>query len=126
MTRTVIGVLLLLTLLVTGIWAAAGLSRQSQALSVQMDAAAQLALSEDLQKSQALTEEVRYKWEKSLPLHAVFADHNPLDAIGQGFSRLELYQKTGDQIGCALACGELAEQFRALGDSYGAQWWNIL
>lgn len=126
MTRTVIGVLLLLTLLAAGIWSAVGLSRQSEALALQLDSAALLSLSGDLQGSRALTRSVREHWEKDLPLYAVFSDHDPLDTIAQAFRRLELYEQAGDLMGCALTCGELAEQFRALGESHGAQWWNIM
>ena len=126
MNRTVAGVLLLLILLAGGIGSAAGLSRQSETLAAQMDAATQLALSGDLQEARSLAAAARNRWESVYPIHAVFTDHGPLDTIGLGFSRLELYAQAEDWTGFALACTELAEQLRDLGETQGTQWWNLL
>ena len=125
MSRTVFGCLLLVVLLAGGILASVFLPRQNEAVAAGLETAARQALAGDLPGAVAYGEEARRKWESSRHIQAVFTDHDPLDAVDEGFALLPLHEAAGDKTAYAAQCVSLARQVKALGDTNGLQWWNI-
>ena len=126
MSRTVVGALLLVLLLIGGILSAGGMARHNEAIAAQLERAAEQALTGDLDKAGNTVREAREDWESGWNVCAAFTDHGPMEQIDKGFARLQLYEQVKDQAAFAGVCVELAKQVEAIGDAHGAQWWNIL
>lgn len=126
MKRTVVGIVLLASLLAGGIASSLGMSRHNAKVASQLDAAAELAMAGDLPGAIRNAQEAWEIWEKGWKISAAFTDHAPLDQIDTGFARLQMYEKAGNQVAYAAVCVELSKQIESLGDAHGAQWWNIL
>ena len=126
MRRTMVGVILLAVLLVGGIVSAMAMARHNEAVADQLDTAAAQAMAGDLPGAIQIAQEAQDIWEERWSISAAFTDHSPLEQIDGGFARLRLYGEAGDPVSFASVCVELAKQIEAIGDTHGAQWWNIL
>ena len=124
--RTVVGVVLLVTLLIGGILSAGGMDQRNEAIAARLETAAEQALAGNMSQAGDTARSAREKWESGWNLCAAFTDHSPMEQIDGGFARLQLYEKIQDPTAFASVCVELAKQVEAIGDAHGAQWWNIL
>lgn len=122
MSRTVVGFILLIVLLLGGILSGWSQKNYHEQVADLLEQAAREPLPDAWERALR----ARKIWERGWTLAAVFTDHAPLEQIGAGFSRLELFAQEGDSLSFRVLCTELACQVRALGDAHGVQWWNIL
>ena len=126
MSRTAVGVLLLILLLAGGILSSVGMDRYQEGIAARLETAAEQALAGDLSQAGSTAREAQDIWEAGRKVCAAFTDHGPMEQIDGGFARLQLYEQVRDSVAFAGVCVELSRQVRSIGDAHGAQWWNIL
>lgn len=122
MKRTVVGFTLLILLLMGGILSGWSQRNYHEQVADLLEQAAR----EPLPTAWEQALHAREIWERGWTMAAVLTDHAPLEQIGAGFSRLEIFAQEGDSLSFRVLCAELACQVQALGDAHGVQWWNFL
>ena len=126
MSRTTVGVVLLMLLLTGSILSAFGMDRHNEDIASGLETAAEQALAGDMDLAGETARAAWKNWESGWNVCAAFTDHSPMEQIDGGFARLHLYERLQDPVAFASVCVELAKQVQAIGDAHGAQWWNIL
>lgn len=126
MNRTLIGVLLLIALPVTGIFSSLGMTRWNGEIAGQLDTAARLALEKDPESASQTLLDAQTRWQELWSANAAFTDHAPLEQIDAGFAQLRIYAQAGEAVAFAAVCAQLAQQIRAIGEAGSASWRNIL
>ena len=87
---------------------------------------AQALAEKDPAGAAALAQQAKKAWRDAEPLSACFADHNPMEEIGQEFAQLEIFADREEWVAFAASCGSLAEKVQAMSDAHGLKWRNIL
>lgn len=126
MKRCWFGGVILVVLLALGLGVTWLMGWCNEPVSQCLDRAAEAALAEDWEKTEALTGEAKDRWEKYWNLSAVFADHEPMEEIDGLFAQLEIYSSAGDNLSTAAVCAELSQRLEAMGDAHKGSWWNLL
>ena len=121
-----VGIVLMVVLLAVGILLSAGMCRLRQTLSGELFDAAQLALAENWQGADRLTESALRRWERSRKLVAAVVDHELLEETEKMFSELAVYRSRKLSAEYAAVCLCLARQAEAIGESQSLRWWHLL
>ena len=87
MNRFWLGIVLMATLLATGIWVGSYMNTTGTAISSTLDSAAAAALSGDWQAASGLAENARNQWDAAWHRIAAMADHAPMDEIDGLFAQ---------------------------------------
>ncbi len=122
MTRFLLGVGLMLSLLGIGIFvwqAAESIHEPVSGLLVQAAAAADAG---DYEKARSQAIEARSLWETSRHASAAFSDHAPMDEIDGLFAQLE--SESGTEL--AALCRRIASLISAVAEAHTLSWWNLL
>ncbi len=126
MTRGVIGIVLLLTLLAGGMFTQWTMDKIEAPISQELTQAAR-AGSRALWDTALLHQETAARaWQKSWRLTAAFADHMPMEDIDSLFARLPIYAAQQEGAEYAAACQELARRIEAVADAHRLTWWNLM
>lgn len=125
MKRCVFGWVLLAVLLAGSLLVTWAMQRGHEPIARELEQAAEQAVSGNWEEARRLAERAQEDWEDIHPFTACFADHGPMEEIGDIFAQLEVYKKIGGHKDFAAACAELAEKMQAMSDAHGLQWWNL-
>lgn len=126
MTRTWVGVVLLVLLLLGGLLSACLVRTPLEQVADLLETAAQEALAGNLSPAADAARDARRQWTQVRKGIAAVTDHSPLEQIDRGFALLKLYAASREARIFAAVCTELAMQIRAVCDAHDAQWQNIL
>lgn len=126
MKRIWIGVGLLTLALVAGILAAEWMDETHEEIGEDIEKAAVLAMAEEWAKVDALADRARRNWEKTRPVIAMLADHEPLESIDGLFRQLEVYAAAGESSAFCAVCASMAQLLEALGDCHKCSVRNLL
>lgn len=126
MKRCYFGAALLLVLLVLSLLVTWTMARLHEPIADTLSRAADYALLRDWDKAQTMAQSAQESWERIQPISACFADHGPMEEMGEVFAQLEVYGQTGETVAFAAACRALAEKMQAMSDAHGLQWRNFL
>ena len=126
MKRLWFGVGLLILLLFASLYLGDTLTELTEPAESDLDKAAVAALEENWPLASALYLRARKHWDSTRNLIAVLAHHDPIQQIEEGFAVLPAYAATEDSTGFCTACGQLAQQLRALPQPHSTKWWNLL
>lgn len=126
MKRLWLGVAILLTLLFLGALTTWFMDAFHEALSEDLTMAASAAAREDWETALAYTRKAEEVWQRGKRAVASVADHEPLEQVDNVFAQLRICAQMGQTENFALTCVHLAELARALGESHGLYWWNLL
>lgn len=107
----ILAVLLILCLMI--MTAAAVLPRQ---LAADLQAAAEAALSEDWEKTAALTGKARAAWEEIRLFYCCITSQDEIQEMDSLFLQAAAYVQAEETGSCAAACLSLADQARSLGE----------
>ena len=120
------GLGILLIFLALGLWMAHGMEKMHAPVTDQLEQAAQVALSGNLDKGITLAEQAEVIWQKHRGLTAAMADHAPMEEIDSLFSQVRNYAKCGNVAEFAAYCGRIAKLVEAVGEAHGLNWQNLL
>ena len=126
MKRFWIGVVILLTLLLTGSVTAWGIRQIHRPMVQQLTSAAQLAMAEDWNKAVPLAADARDRWQRYYNITAAFADHAPMEELDSLFAELMVYGQLQDVGHFSSLCVHLSQLAEAMAESHLPKWWNIL
>ena len=124
MKRCGLGAGLLILLLILSILAGEALERVSEPVSLELERAAQAALSGDPETAKALAGSARAEWEAYWGFHSLCSHQDGVEAVDGGLARLAL--PGADPVLFARECLSLARQVRALAEEYSRQLWHFL
>lgn len=126
MTRTWIGVGILVLLLGIGIfftfYTANTQDQVAQILAESRDAAAV----GQWEKAAGKCYQARTFWKKHQKITATVVDHEPMEEAEALFAQLEVYLKAQDPVGYCSCCAALEVFTRAIGESHSVSWWSFL
>ena len=123
MTRFLLGVGLMLTLLAAGLFIWYTAERIHTPVSSLLTEAAETP-DTDTALSKAL--QAREKWNSTWHAAAAFSDHAPMDEIDALFAQLPIYAEMSHQADFAACCAQLAALITATAEAHALSWWNIL
>lgn len=126
MGRFWLGILLLITFLILGLWTAGTMESVHQAISDDLMQATDLALAGALEEGVVFAENARSEWESHWYATACVADHEPMDEIDSLFAQLDAYANAGAVTEFAAYCARLSGLVTAMGEAHGFTWWNFL
>ena len=126
MTRSWIGLILLLVLLAGGLLTTWAMSRLHEPVEADLKQAAECAILGDWVNADKFFSQARIRWEKWEHFRASFADHTPVEEIDSKFAMLEVYCVAQEDVAFAAGCCELARLTAAVGEAHGLVWWNML
>jgi hypothetical protein len=119
-----LGILATLLALCIGIWW--GMDRVHGGIAdllIQGQAAAE---KDDWQGAETFALQARARWEQHHRFTAAFADHTPMDEMDGLFAELEVFLQNRESPHFESTCARLILLTRAMADSHGVQWWNVL
>ncbi len=126
MKRLWIGLGLLLVLLAIGL----GLLFFSQhffdSFSANLEEAAELAMEKNWPAATEKAEKSRAMWQRCYQFFSAISDHEPIEAVQELFSRLELYAREQMYMEFSTVCKSLAKLADAINESHNLRWWSIL
>jgi len=126
MGRFWLGIGLILSLLVLGLWNAAAMDQLHRPISQTLEKAASLSLSGEAEQGFALAQQAKDHWQQHWRSIASVSDHTPMDEIDGLFAQMERYAQAGDPVEFAAHCARLALRIDAVGDAHQLTWWNLL
>lgn len=126
MKRLWIGIGLLMTILVLGLWTSAWMSQTHTAISEDLTSSAQAAQSGQWDRADAFAQDAGESWHDNWHFSAALADHTVLDGIDGLFAQAEVYRKNRDAVSYAAVCAQLAQAIDALHEGHRLSWWNLL
>lgn len=126
MKRFVIGAVLLISLLLSGILATGILSRNYDPMEDHLRAASQAALEENWPQALNLARQAHRQWQNCWTFTAVFSDHEPMEQIDALFARLRVYAQAKQAAAYSALCAQLAQELSDLGEDHIFTWWNFL
>ena len=126
MKRLWFGAGLLAFLLVASLYLGEALTDLTGPAEADLDKAAVAALDGNWPLASALYLRAQKHWDSHRNLTAALAHHDPIGQIDTGFAALPAYAACEDTVGFCAACGQLAQQLRALPQPHGAKWWIFL
>ena len=118
MKRTWIGIALLSVLFAGGLWLGEHMEKTLLPGAADLEKAAQLALTEEWDKAEALLTRTQKNWQKNRPVTASVADHEPMEDIESMLEELEIYAKLRDTASFSAGCMFLSKQMEALAKSH--------
>lgn len=125
MKRLWIGIGLMAVMLLAGILTPVILEKSHTPVVEDLGRAAELALEENWEGAARFSRRAEEKWQKTRPVTASFADHEPMDEIEALFAQLKIYGRVGDRVAYSSTCVYLASQLDALGDYHNLTLWNL-
>ena len=125
MKRSIFGFALLVVLLILCLGVTWLMARIHEPIAEELEQAAALAADGDWDQARKLAARAKQDWERLEPVSACFADHGPMEEIGQSFAQVEVFGNTGEEVAFAAACADLAEKMQAMSDAHGLQWRNL-
>lgn len=125
MKRCIFGWVLLAVLLAASLLVTWAMEKWNEPIARELELAAESAIAGSWESATAMAEQAKADWENIQPYAACFADHGPMEEIGDTFAQLGVYGKTGQEVAFAAACAELAEKIQAMSDAHGLLWWNL-
>ena len=126
MKRSVWGIAILVALLVLSIAIAAGLRNVHDGISDLLEQAAAAAEQEDWQQAERFARQAEDRWQRYHHFTAAFADHTPMDELDGLFAELMVFLNNRESPHFASTCARLSLLARAMADSHGVQWWDLL
>lgn len=126
MTRTVIGFLILISLLVSGLLVQQEMTHIHRPVSQTLDLSAERAAENDWETARKLSRQAQSTWETHWKFSAAFADHNPMEEIDSLFARAQVSCQQEDVLEYAATCRELARRLDAMAEAHTLTWWNLL
>lgn len=126
MKRLWIGVVLMTTLLVGGIWLSLALSGAHEDLSRQLSAASDAALGQNWEKADAHMSLAEADWQRYRAFTAAFTDHEPLEEIDRLFAQVEICRSLSLEVDYSYVCSSLSQICSAIAESMKLPWWNLL
>lgn len=124
--RELIGFLLLILLLLTGLLSSWYIGRQQTALSHTLQDSAWLALSGQWENARKEAEEAAQTWQQHWGLRAALGEHTPLEEIDELFAQLKIYSAAGEKTDFAQTCAALSQRMETIANAHSLHWWNIL
>ena len=124
--KMIIGIAVLLTLLVLGVFTMMCMERIHSDLSRQVAEAARLALAGQGEKAAFLAKDAGKRWEQTYGFTAAVADHSPMDEIDGLFREAEIYGEAGELPNLAACCARLSFALKAMYDAHSFHLRNIL
>ena len=91
-----------------------------------LQAAAELALTENVSEAIALAEKARENWNRWRPFTAALADHTPMDETENRFAEMEVFAAAEESVHFSACCLELSNMLKAMYDAHCFTLWNIL
>jgi hypothetical protein len=125
MRRLWIGVVILLALLISGLWAAKRMEDIHGSIASELAQAAAVLETENWQRADHLLDSAKRNWESNWKFTASMADHNTLDQIDSAFAQLEVYRLSRNSLLCAATSAQLSQQVAALEEGHNLNWWNL-
>lgn len=126
MGRFWLGVILLVTFLVLGLWTGVAVAQINAPISRQLEAAAAASLAGDPEDGFSFIRQAHTLWEKNRHLLASVADHAPMDEIDSLFAQAETLSQAGKDGEFAACCMRLSQLVQAISEAHSLQWWNFL
>ena len=126
MSRFYLGIFILLSVLILGLWVSHTLDDIHIEISDMLETAAASALSGDLENANALAQTAKSKWETSWHGTAAAADHEPMDEIDGLLSQLDCFARAGNISDFAACCTRCSLLVRAVSEAHSPTWWNLL
>lgn len=120
------GVGILLVFLVLGILVAVFMDNACDPISLQLEEAAEKALSGDLEQGISLAAQAKNRWNGSRKKIATVADHTPIDEIQGLFAEIEVYATARDEEHFSACCAHLSQLMEAMAEAHSLTWWNLL
>lgn len=126
MKRMWIGIILLGTLLLFGIFLWCFLGRIFDNISRDMEQAAAAIAQQDWDTAFSLTHRAQQSWEKYQKFTASFTDHAPLEQMDALFSQLAIYARASLWTDYAAECSRISCVAEAIREAHILTWWNLL
>lgn len=120
------GTALMAVLLCAGILMTVCMGSLQETLSQTLTEAADSALAENWEKTDALMGNAKRQWESSRRFVASIADHELLEEAERLFSELAVYRECRLPSDYAAVCLCLARQIEEIGESQSLCWWHLL
>ena len=124
--RFILGIVILTLVLALAVGAAIGMKAIHRPGEIALTQAAQLALSEDMDKAVPLARNAYARWQKYRSITAAFADHTPMDDTERLFREMLVYAETGEDPHFAACCSQLSAMLKATYETHGFSLKNIL
>lgn len=121
-----IGVWLLAGLLVAGGVSSYGVQQAQEAVTAQLEQAAEAGLREEWDQAERFFAAAQARWEKYRKFLAAFVEHGPMEEVDSLFGELEQYQKGENALLFAGTCRRLSQMTQAIGEAHRLSWWNLL
>ena len=126
MKRMWIGVGLLMLLLIAGLWTGRAMEDSHGRNSGILCRAADLALTGNWEKAEALTGSVRADWARKRCLTASLTHQDPMENIEGLFAQLKIYAASRDKEAYGAVCVQLASALEAVGKSNAFTFENLM
>lgn len=126
MRRLWVGVGLLLSLLGTGVAAAAAMRYAHKPVSELLSQASQEALAGNWEQAEKLSDHAKEQWQQHWHATAALADHEPMEEIDSLFAELTVYLQTKEDVHFAACCQNLGTLTKAVGEAHAINWWNLM
>ena len=95
-------------------------------ISQDLEQAAHAALQEDWSTALNMARRASARWYQFHRFTAAFADHTPMDELDQLFAQLPVFAQERENPHFSATCLELSTLARAMAESQGLSWWNLL
>ena len=125
MKRSWMGAGLLMLLLAAGLTVTWRMARIHEPIAASLTAAGEAALSGDWAKAEFLCAGADRFWQETRVFRACFADHGPMEEVEASFSQLKIFLRKQEATAFAAACGETAQQAKAMGEAHSLLWENF-
>jgi hypothetical protein len=112
--------------LALGFWISSAMDDIHLEIADTLDAAAEQALSGDLQAGMASARKAKADWQAHWHNSATVADHAPMDEIDGLLAQLECYSRANMPGDFAACCTRIALLVRAMREAHSLTWWNLL
>ncbi len=126
MKRLWLGIGILAVLLAVSCVTSSAMGRIHTPIADDLEAAAAAASREDWEKTKALAERAKARWEQYWYFTATVADHTPMDEIESLFAELEVYLQEQEMPHFSATSRQLAQLAASMADSQKPVWWNFL
>lgn len=126
MGRFWLGIGILVVFLVLGLGISSAMDDVHLAIADTLDAAAEQALSGDLNAGMETARQAKKAWEKNWHGSATVADHAPMDEIDGLLAQLECFSRANMPGDFAACCTRISLLVRAMSEAHSLTWWNLL
>lgn len=126
MKRFLLGIFILALLLGGGILIHKSLQFIHTPIAEHLEQAAHAALQENWSDALDLARRASARWQQFHRFTAAFADHTPMDEVDQLFAQLPFFAQERENPHFSAICQQLSDLARAMAESHGIKWWNLL